>query len=111
MIPLKALISKNTMHRAHVKIDWPNPYGLKEKDAKESIEGWPLEIITLALYEAILFRGKYGLKDLQNDGIILAFQWDLTLDGSNFWKDIRDGKFDVFYKRYTPEKLKERLEE
>lgn len=111
MRPLKVLISKSTIHRAHVDTGWPNPYGLTEKDAKGRLEDWPLEIITLALYESILFRGKYSLKDLQGAGIIGAFQWDLTLDGSNFWRDIRDGKFDVFYNRYTPEKLKERLEE
>lgn len=91
--------------------EWPNPYHLTEKDAKGRLDDWPLEIITLALYESILYRGKYNLRDLQSTGVIGAFQWDSTVDGSNFWKDIRDRKFDVFYKRYTPEKLKKRLEE
>ena len=114
MRSLKALISKNTIYRAHVNIDWPNPYHLTEKDAKDKLEDWPLEVITLALYETVLYRrNKYSdsLNLLQKRGVVYAFQWDESEDGSNFWKDIHTRNFDVFYAKYTPEKLKEKLEQ
>lgn len=89
---------------------WPNSYGLTEKDAIGKIKGWPLEIITLALYEACLSRSNFDLGDLQRHGLNYAFVWDLSKDGLYFWKSIADEKFDIFYKTYTPAKLKERIE-
>ena len=88
---------------------WPNPYDLTKEDAKGEIDRWPLEIITLALYETYLARDNFDLKDLQIQGLDGAFIWDESNDGHDFWKSIKDEKFDVFYDKYTPTKLKERL--
>ena len=94
------------------KLGWPNPYGLTEKDAKGQIKGWPLEIITLALNISKNVRGdNYNINDLCGTGINCAFGWDNTKEGYEFWKSINNKKFDVFYDLYTPQKLKERLEE
>ena len=93
---------------------WPNPYDLTEKDAIGKIKGYPLEIITLALYESLLFNGvdiQHLLQRLQKYGIIGEFDWSGTLNGSGFWCEIDHNNFDVFYEIYTPKKLKERLEE
>ena len=90
---------------------WPNPYGLTEKDAKGKIEGWPLEIITLALHEIYLLRDNFDLTSLQRYGLNYAFVWEKSEDGHDFWESIRDEKFDIFYDKYTPAKLRERLEE
>ena len=90
---------------------WPNPYGLTQKDAKGKIEGWSLEIITLIMYEAMLARrGDFDISWLWDDGLMGAFMWENTEDGYEFWKNIENGNFDVFYKTYTPAKLKKRLE-
>ena len=90
---------------------WPNPYGLTKKDAKGKIEGWPLEIITLALYETYLTKSDFDLGDLQRRGLDYAFIWKYSMDGLDFWKSISDDKnFDIFYKTYTPAKLRERIE-
>ena len=109
MRSLKALISKNTIHRAHVNIGWPNPYGLTKKDAKGKIEGWPLEVITLALLEAKRNIKSYTIKDLQDSGVSRMFSWDKTSDGWDFWHEMDNERFSMFYDRYTPEKLKEKL--
>jgi len=90
---------------------WPNPYGLTKKDAKGKIEGYPLEIITLALYETYLTRKDFDLESLQKFGLDCAFPWSDSKDGMYFWKSIFDKNFDIFYDTYTPEKLRERLEE
>ena len=93
---------------------WPNPYGLTKEDAKGKIKDWPLELITLALKEMETQYGKYDLNLLQTHGLSYAFQWDKPKEGIYFWQSIYNtynGKYDIFYKMYTPEKLKERLEE
>ena len=89
---------------------WPNPYGLTEKDAIEKIKGWPLEIITLALYETIKSKESQTIKNLQENGIFGTFAWISSCDGWKFWNEIYNHRFDIFYKTYTPEKLKERIE-
>jgi len=89
---------------------WPNPYDLTQKDAKGQIKGWPLEIITLALYETYLVRDNFGLEDLQKEGLSCAFDWNKSMDGHKFWDSIAHGKFNVFYKTYTPAKLREIIE-
>ena len=101
-------ISESIIGRKGVNV-WPNPYGLTKKDAIGKIEGYPLEIITLALYETYLVRDDFGLKDLQKIGLHGAFVWDDTKDGYKFWNSIAHGEFDVFYDTYTLEKLKERI--
>jgi len=94
---------------------WPNPYGLTEKDAKGKIKGIPLEIITLILKEMELQGKSYNaLLKIQTMGIssITIFDWYLTKDGPNFWSDIwYENEYNIFYKKYTPQKLKERLKE
>lgn len=89
---------------------WPNPYDLTEKDAIGKIKGYPLEIITLALFETYLTRSNFDLGDLQRQGLDYAFIWDSSKDGMYFWRSIYDENFDIFYKTYTPAKLKERIE-
>lgn len=95
------------------KLGWPNPYSLTEKDTIGQIKGCPLEIITLVLNIAKKKRGnEYNIHRLCDDGIRGAFIWDDTKEGYDFWSDIADRKkYDVFYKKYTPTKLKDRLEE
>ena len=92
---------------------WPNPYDLTEED---KVNNMPLEIITLIIKEAELcshyFKGKkHILKYIKDKNIDMLFFFDKSKDGSNFWWNIIDGNYDVFYKKYTPEKLKKRLEE
>ena len=102
-------ISESIIGRRGASI-WPNPYDLTEKDAIGKIKGWPLEIITLALFETYLARSNFYLEDLQRQGVDYAFIWDNSKDGQEFWKSILDKNFDIFYKTYTPAKLKERIE-
>ena len=105
-----ALISKDKRDWAHVS--WPNPYNLSEKDLQGRLSHVPLEIITLTLKEAKVLRDKdFNTKKLQYSGIDGAFEWKKTKDGINFWREIRDGHFQVFYDKYTPETLRKRLEE
>lgn len=89
---------------------WPNPYSLTKKDAKGHVEGWPLEVITLALLEAKRNIKSYTIKNLQDSGVSCMFSWGGTCDGRKFWSEIVTKNFDMFYARYTPETLKERLE-
>jgi len=89
---------------------WPNPYGLTKKDAIGKIKDWPLEVITLTLKEMEIQYGKYDLNLLQTQGLSYAFPWDVAREGLRFWGYL-EGNFDLFYDLYTPEKLKERLEE
>ena len=92
---------------------WPNPYGLTKKDAKDRLKDIPLEIITLILKEMELQGKTDCLYKAQNLGISsnLVFDWDKSKDGSRFWTDIWYAeRYDVFYEKYTPQKLKERLE-
>lgn len=89
---------------------WPNPYGLTKEDAKGQIKGWPLEIITLALHETYLVRSNFDLGDMQKIGVDCAFDWSDSKDGMDFWDAISDKNFDIFYKTYTPAKLKEIIE-
>lgn len=102
-------ISESIIGRRGVSV-WPNPYGLTEKDAIGRIKGYPLEIITLALYETYLTRDDFGLKDLQILGLDHAFSWNDSEDGMDFWGSIFNKNFGIFYKTYTPKKLKERIE-
>lgn len=107
-----ALIGKNNIRNADVP--WPNPFGLKASDAIGMLKGYPLEAITLAMIESIL-HDKTGAKDilreLQKDGLAGTFLWSLSKDGNVFWKDIIHKELDIFYKTYTPDLLKERIEE
>lgn len=93
---------------------WPNPFGLNKSDAKGILKGYPTEIITLGMIETIL-QDKTGakdvLKELQNDGFAGCFHWTITKDGNDFWNDIRHAHLDIFYKTYTPDLLKERIDE
>lgn len=107
-----ALIGKNNIKNAFVP--WPNPFCLKDSDAKGMLEGYPLEIITLAMIETILqdhTSNKDILRMLQENTITICFSWRITKDGVHFWNGIRDNKFDVFYDKYTPNKLRDRIEE
>ena len=94
--------------------EWPNPYGLTKKDAKGRLEDVPLEIITLILKEMELQGKTDCLYKAQNLGISsnTVFDWDKSKDGTIFWTEIWYlERYDVFFDRYTPEKLKERIEE
>ena len=102
-------ISESIIGRKGVLV-WPNPYGLTKKDAIGKIKGYPLEIITSALYETYLARINFDLNDLQSVGLDCAFTWSESKDDMSFWKSIFDKNFDIFYKKYTPAKLKKRIE-
>lgn len=107
-----ALIGKNNIRNADVP--WPNPFDLKASDAIGMLEGYPTEVITLAMIETILqdhTAKKDILKMLQENTITICFSWSATRDGVHFWHDIRYNRLDIFYKRYTPASLKERIEE
>jgi len=93
---------------------WPNPYNLTEEDAKGKLENTPLEIITLILKEMYLQGKRDCLKKAQTVGIssTLVLDWDKTKDGPRFWTNIWYNKrYDVFYDKYTPSKLRERIRE
>ena len=97
-----------------IKLDWPNPYHLTEEDAKGQLEDVPLEVITLILKEMVLQGRTDCLKNAQDFGITsnTILDWEMTKDGIAFWTDIwYKERYDVFYDKYTPRKLKERLEE
>lgn len=107
-----SLITKDKRNWASTKINWPNPYNLTEKDQKGMLEKVPIEIITLILKEIELQKGiNFKLKNLQINGIGGSFAWNETKDGSIFWNRMCNGNFNVFYDVYTPEKLRQRLEE
>ena len=105
-----ALISKDKRDWAH--INWPNPYNISEKDLQGWLKRIPLEILNLVLKEAKKNRGEnFDLEKIQRAGIDGSFEWKKTKEGPIFWRDIRDGNYQVFYDKYTPETLRKRLEE
>lgn len=107
-----ALIGKNNIRNADVP--WPNPFDLKDSDAIGMLEGYPTEVITLAMIEIILqdhTAKKDILKMLQENTITICFSWSATKDGRYFWNNMRNRHFDIFYQVYTPALLKERIEE
>lgn len=105
-----ALISKDKRDWAY--IGWPNPYNLSEKDRKGWLKRIPLEILNLVLKEAKKNRGEnFDLEKLQRAGIDGSFEWKKTKEGLNFWSEIKNGNYKVFYDKYTPELLRKRLEE
>lgn len=108
-----ALIGRHNVKNA--TLSWPNPFKLKDSDAKDSLEEYPIEIITLAMIEIILQENSIERKDilkyLQDNGLAGSFTWANTKNDTFFWNDIRHNRFDTFYKTYTPESLKERIEE
>lgn len=57
-----------------------------------------------AIYELAMKRCDEGVDE--NYPIMGAFTWGETPEGSGFWSDIYDGKFQVFYDRY-PEYAKD----
>ena len=93
-------------------LGWPNPFNIQESDITGKIEGIPIEIITLALIEYVLVskQVKKPIKVLHDIGIIGLFGWNDSKDKHNFWSDIVNRKkYDVFYEKYTPKKLKDRF--
>lgn len=107
-----ALITKDKRKWASTKIIWPNPYGLTEKDMKVELTGIPVEIATLALKRAKEQKGEtYTANALRFWGLGGSFQWDDTKEGPHFWSNMKNKKFDNFYKMYNPKKLKKELEE
>lgn len=108
-----ALIGRHNVKNTNIA-GWPNPYNLTEEDAKGKLKGYPLEIITLILKEMVLQGRTDCLRNAQTYGISFSpvLEWNKTKDGPKFWSDIRyKGRYDVFYEKYTPNKLQERLKE
>ena len=107
-----ALIGKNNIRNAD--FPWPNPFDLKDSDAKGRISGYPTEVITLAMIEIMIQRVptvKDALSLLRTNGAEGSFSWYNTKDGRYFWDNMRNRHFDIFYQVYTPTSLKERIEE
>lgn len=107
-----ALIGRHNVKNS--EITWPNPYHLTKEDAKGKLEDVPLEIITLILKEMELQGKKDCLYKAQNLGISsnTILDWELTKDGIAFWTDIwYKERYNIFYDKYTPSKLQERLKE
>lgn len=105
-----ALINKDNRNWAHA--NWPNPYNLSEKDLQGWLKDVPLEILNLILKEAKKERGEdFDLEKIQRAKLDGSFVWDKTKEGNSFWREIKNGNYQVFYDMYTPEKLRKRLEE
>lgn len=108
---LSDYINESIIGRKETSSIWPNPYHLTIKDAIGKMTGMPVEIITLALYTARKgLRENYSIEELQTRGLDGSFIWSDTLEGYYFWRNMCDKKFDIFYKTYTPESLRKRLE-
>ena len=93
-------------------LGWPNPFNIKESDITGKIEGVPIEIITLALIEYVLIskQVKKPMEVLHDIGIVGLFSWENSKDRHEFWSDIANRKkYELFYKKYTPKKLKDRF--
>jgi len=70
---------------------------------KGCIEGWPKEIVDLALErfdDRNIDRGKTKLETLKLSGLSSAFNWAKSPEGHSFWDDINTRKFETFYKKY-----------
>lgn len=96
----------------NVEIPWPNPFRLKESEITGKVEGLPMEIVTLALTEMIRQRPhlKEPLEELRASGLNSSFSWYETSDDRDeLWRKIHARDFDIFYERYTPSKLLERV--
>lgn len=60
------------------------------------------------IYELAMLRQKEAgneandevLLNIENDGKILSFSWMDSKEGGDFWDDIDEGNFDVFYQKY-----------
>jgi hypothetical protein len=104
-------INESIIGRKGTSSIWPNPYHLTIEDAIGKMTGMPVEIITLALYTARKeLRENYSIEELQTRGLDGSFTWSDTLEGYYFWRNMYDKNFDIFYKKYTPESLRKRLE-
>lgn len=69
------------------------------------IKDLPKEIKEVALREQ--FRAGNERNEsihLSNNAYCEGFDWDKSVDGRDFWLDINDRDFDVFYERYPKEK-------
>ena len=106
------LINKRNIKNADVS--WPNLFRLKESELIGDIEDLPIEIVTLALVETIRQRPylEHPLSELRTTGLSSSFSWYKTIDDTDdFWSKINKRDFDVFYKRYTPSKLLDKVKE
>lgn len=104
-----ALINKRNQDLAYD--GWPNPYNLSKKDLQGWLKNVPLEILNLMLKEAKKQRDeRYNLINLLKDRLRGAFDWWSSKESHEFWSDIEDENYQVFYDRYTPETLRKRLE-
>lgn len=90
--------------------EWPNPYGLTEKDQKGFLIGMPLEIITLAMKRFVDYHEfvTYRIERLQSFGLN-NFVWRETKEGLDFWNSMDMKNYDVFYEKYTPKSLEKEL--
>ena len=68
--------------------------------------------MTLVLYYAKKYKDNaFDIERLKYSDINGAFKWDEPGEEWDFWSNIYRKKYDEFYKKYTPEKLRKRLEE
>lgn len=108
----EAFITKKNIKNIKIGYKWPNPFNIQEKDLVGDIKDYPMEIITLAMLETRLQRSKFTLEHMTKSDISGAFSWVNSEDGFDFWDGICNCKdFSEFYKKYTPEYLRKRLEE
>lgn len=106
------LINKRNIKNADVS--WPNPFLLKESEIVGAITGLPIEIVTLAIIEMIQQRPRLSnpLSELSKHGLKGSFSWYDTIDDEDdFWPRINERDLDVFYERYTPNKLIAKVKE
>lgn len=77
---------------------------ITKADLVGSIEYFPIEVVQKMLDEQFLQGNKVSLKVFQksassdrSDG---GFDWDNTRDGNMFWRDVIEGDFDKFFRKY-----------
>lgn len=80
-------------------------YNLKESDAIEDLEGFPLEIIEKMIDKQVSQGNPPNVKVFQKRRSIEAwrkgFNWRSTSEGCEFWgKVIGVKKFDLFFTKY-----------
>ena len=78
-------------------------YKVKEKDLIGELEGFPIKIVQKMVDYQVVQGNKADVTLFQNNpyGFVNAFDWNKTVEGYTFWKEvILDKDFAIFFYKY-----------
>ena len=85
-------------------------YKVTEKDLIGEIRDFPIEVVQMMIDKQIEQRGKADIAVFQNRKLD-GFLWNETEEGRGFWTSvILHNRFNIFFKRYSKDIQKEKLQ-